>query len=42
MFRHYIIVFSDYNLGKRIAYHIENENPEIFLLEAKKIKAELK
>ncbi|MGL4671435.1 hypothetical protein [uncultured Cetobacterium sp.] len=42
MYRHYIFVFSDYNSGKRIGYHIEEDNSQKFLIEAKKMKDELK
>lgn len=42
MYRHYIFVFSDYNSGKRIGYHIEENNSQKFLIEAKKMKNELK
>ncbi|MGL4947703.1 MAG: hypothetical protein ACRCZ1_04605 [Cetobacterium sp.] len=42
MYRHYIFIFSDYNSGKRIGYHVEEDNSQKFLIEAKKMKDELK
>lgn len=41
MYKHYILTYSDYILGRRIAYHIEEETGSKIVEKVKKIKKKL-